>query len=522
METEVWVNGQKAGIHKNGYTPFWLDITSLLNPTGQSNVIAVKVENTGANSRWYSGSGIYRNVHLVLTNPVHIGVWGTKITTPEITSDKASVDIEVTARNDNETEVEAEITVTIKDNKGVIAGTSTQKIALPAKSEEIAKSQINVSNPVLWSLESPNLYEAEVVVKVADKVLDVYSQNFGIRSIEFSAEKGFLLNGKQVLLKGGCLHHDNGFLGAAAFNRAEQRKVELMKLNGYNAIRCSHNPPSEAFLKACDEMGMLVIDEFTDMWENYKNKNDYSRFFKELWESDLTAMLLRDRNHPSVIMWSIGNEIPKKSIEDGVRIGKNLVAKVKELDGTRPVTEAVPSFLLHGGWKNSNKYFDLLEVGGYNYMESVYESDHQKYPNRIIYASESYPKEAWKYWKAVENHPYVIGDFVWTAMDYIGEVAVGNSSYKKAENIEKRSFQAMDGIPEGINPDLVFDMMAKMSSPTWPAFLSWCGDLDLMGDKKPQGLYRDVLWDRSLLEVNVHEPIPEGLVEDVSLWGWPK
>jgi beta-galactosidase len=269
-------------------------------------------------------------------------------------------------------------------------------------------------------------------------------------------------------------------------------------------------------------LGILVINEFTDMWRNYKNKNDYSRFFNDWWESDLTAMIMRDRNHPSIIMWSIGNEIPKLTRTEGVQIGKELAAKVKDLDKTRPVTEGVPSFLIHGGWKNSKDYFDILDVAGYNYMESVYESDHQAFPDRIIYGSESYPKEAYKYWKAVERNPYIIGDFVWTSMDYIGEVSVGNSTYKKPENNEKRSFQAMDGIPEGTNPNLIYDYMEMLSPSTWPAFISWCGDLDMMGDKKPQGLYRDVLWDRSVLEINVHEPIPEGHVEDISLWGWPK
>ena len=522
METDVWVNGKKAGINKNGYTPFWFDISSLLNSAGELNTVAVKVDNIGANSRWYSGSGLYRNVHLIVTNPVHVGVWGTKITTPEVSLANAIVDVEVTLQNGKENDVEAELTLNIKDKKDHVVGTSTQEIVLPANSEKISKSQINVQNPALWSLESPELYEAEVSIEVANKVVEVYTQSFGIRFIEFSATNGFLLNGKHVLLKGGCLHHDNGYLGAAAFERAERRKVELMKANGYNAIRSSHNPLSESFLNACDGLGVLVITEFTDMWENYKNKNDYHRFFNDYWESDLTNMILRGRNHPSIIMWSIGNEIPKKRIADGVRIGEKLAAKVKELDDTRAVTEGVPNFLIHGGWKNAKNYFETVDVAGYNYMEAAYESDHEQFPDRVIYASESYPKEAYNYWAAAEKFPYVIGDFVWTAMDYIGEVSVGSSTYKKPEDIDKRSFQAMDGIPEGINPDLVFDMMAKMSSTTWPAYLSWCGDLDLMGDKKPQGLYRDVLWGRSRLEVNVHEPIPEGLVEDISPWGWPR
>ncbi|MBN1181646.1 MAG: DUF4982 domain-containing protein [Bacteroidales bacterium] len=522
METEVWINGKKAGIHKNGYTSFWFDITSLLNPAGEQNIIAVKVDNTGNNSRWYSGSGIYRNVNLIITNPVHIGVWGTKITTPEITSRKALVKLEVTAKNEKATDVEAKITINIKDKKGTLSGSSTQTIVIPAKSEKIAENQVNVSNPDLWSLESPALYNAEVIIRVDNKTSDICNQTFGIRSLEFSAEEGFLLNGKQVLLKGGCMHHDNGYLGAAAIERAEWRKVELMKANGYNAIRCAHNPPSEAFLNACDELGMLVIDEFTDMWENYKNRNDYSRFFKEWWESDLTAMIMRDRNHPSVIMWSIGNEIPNKSITEGVQTGKKLVDKVKSLDETRPVTEAVTSFLIHGGWENTKYYFEILDVAGYNYMQPKYEEDHQKYPDRIMYASESYPGMAYVSWKDVERRPYVIGDFVWSALDYIGETEVGNSKYvKKEESPNKPQFQIYDGIPIGIDPKLIFDYMARTPS-SWPAYISWCGDLDLIGNKKPQGLYRDVLWDRSLLEMNVHEPIPEGCVEEVSAWGWPR
>lgn len=522
METEVWVNGKKAGYHKNGYTPFWFDITPMLNPAGEPNIVAVKVDNKGANSRWYSGSGIYRNVNLILTDPVHVDVWGAKITTPEINSDNAIVDVEVTVVNEKETDVEARITVHIKDKKGTISGISTQNMLLPAKSKNKLKNKIRVSNPVLWSLEFPHLYEAVTTIMVGRKVRDVYRQTFGIRSIEFSAEKGFFLNGESVLLKGGCLHHDNGYLGSAAIERAEWRKVELMKVNGFNAIRCAHNPPSEAFLNACDALGILVIDEFTDMWVNYKNKNDYSQFFADWWESDLTNMIMRDRNHPCIIMWSIGNEIPKMSISQGVQLGKKLVAKVKELDDTRPVTEAVTGFLIHGGWENSKYYFDIIDVAGYNYMRSVYESDHQKYPDRIIYSSESFPGMAYEYWKDVKEKPYVIGDFVWTAMDYIGEVEIGNSKYvEKSAGLNKISFQLSNGIPEGTNPELIFNYMANAPL-RWPAYISGCGDLDLIGDKKPQGYYRDVLWDRSQLEMNVHEPVPEGYLEDISLWGWPK
>jgi beta-galactosidase len=313
------------------------------------------------------------------------------------------------------------------------------------------------------------------------------------------------------------MHHDNGLLGSAAFDRAEVRRVEIMRANGYNAIRCAHNPPSEVFLDACDRLGMLVIDEFTDMWESYKNPDDYSRFFRAWWKKDLTDMILRDRNHPGIILWSIGNEIPESSDTSGVRIGKQLAECVKSLDKTRPVTEAISEFLTPGGWENTKTAINILDVAGYNYMCSKYESDHKKYPGRIMVATESFPIDAYDYWKPVEKFPYVIGDFVWTAMDYFGEVSIGSASIVPAA--QKKSSKIPEGfkIPEGVN---VFDLMAKSPS-VWPYFVSGCGDIDITGDKKPQKLYRDVLWDISKLEINVHTPISAGYAENVSMWGWP-
>lgn len=518
MESDVWVNGTKVGSHKNGYTPFWYDITTLLNASNEPNLIAVKVENAGRNSRWYSGSGIYRNVHLIVRNPVHVAVWGAYITTPEVTTKLAKVDLQVTAENKLNRDVSAQVTINVKDNDGKVWASGNEEIVLNAQSNSILKTQLTVINPILWSVNSPNLYQAEIILKESGKVIDVYNQKFGIRSIQFTADKGFLLNGESVLLKGACLHHDNGFLGAAAFERAEYRRVELMKANGYNAIRCSHNAPSEVFLDACDKLGMLVINEFSDMWENHKNLDDYSRFFNEWWKKDLTDMMKRDRNHPSVIMWSIGNEIPNNGIEEGVRTGNMLVSRVKELDNTRPVTEAIPSFLIHGGWENTKDYFSILDVCGYNYMRQAYESDHEKYPSRVIFGSESFPGQAYDYWKVVEKNHYIIGDFVWSGMDYIGEVTIANTKYRKEKNTN--AFQITNGIPRGVPASAVFDYLAHAES-KWPAYISWCGDIDIIGEKKPQGLYRDVLWGNSLIEMNVHEPIPEGLIEDISLWGWP-
>lgn len=520
METDVWVNGQKMGDNKNGYTPFAFDITSALRAPGEENVVAVKVANIGKNSRWYSGSGLYRDVRLVVTDPLHVDVWGVYVTTPEVSTESATVCLEVTLRNDDSKDVVADVSFNLINKEDGLAVTSEEQVEMKASSDMVVRKQVSVDHPALWSVDHPVLYQAEIVVKRDGKVVDTYTQPFGIRTLAYSADKGFLLNGEPVLLKGGCMHHDNGFLGSAAIRQAEYHRVQVMKDNGYNAIRCAHNPPSQFFLDACDELGVLVIDEFTDMWNIHKSQDDYSRFFDARWEEDLTHMMLRDRNHPSIILWSIGNEIPKKDIADGVRIGTMLKDKMKQLDDTRAITEAVPNFIMYGGWKNSYAYFDVLDVCGYNYMDRKYVSDHQTYPDRIMFGSESYPTNAYESWKPVEEYPYVIGDFVWTALDYIGEVAIGNAKYVK--EIKYNAYQDMDGIPVGTDIEKMFDMMNSYSVSAWPNYISWCGDVDIIGEKKPQGRYRDVLWDQSVIEMNVHEPIPQGLVEEVSGWGWPQ
>ena len=518
MESEVWVNGRKAGVHKNGYTPFWFDITSLLNPVGKSNVIAVKVRNNGRNSRWYSGSGIYRNVHLTVVDPVHVPTWGIRITTPRISPESAAVNVDVEIRNNSEKPVRAKLGIVISNKNGKQAGSVSETVLLAARSGKTLTGIIEVQNPLLWSVDTPDLYTAEVTVEAGGRMGDRVSTTFGIRSVEFSAEKGFLLNGKALELKGTCLHHDNGLLGSAAIERAEVRKVELMKAAGFNAIRCSHNPPSEAFLDACDRLGILVIDEFTDMWEWYKNPQDYSVFFREWWGKDLTDMILRDRNHPGIIMWSIGNEILEKSDSSRIRIAEQLAKHVRRLDDTRTVTQAITGVFYPDGWESTAPMFEFTEVCGYNYSPDKFETDHQRYPSRIMYTSESFPKDAYDYWKAVTDHPYVIGDFVWTGMDYIGEVSLGSSSYVPAGQQTGMSgnFSGYK-IPRGVN---IFDMMANRPS-LWPYYVAWCGDLDLTGEKKPQMLYRDVLWDNSKVEINVHAPIPEGFAESLSGWGWP-
>lgn len=498
MNSDVWLNGHHLGNHPYGFTGFYYDLTPFLKPAGGENVLAVRVRNEGKNSRWYAGSGIYRHVWLLQTGPVHIAPWGIAITTPDVADDKATVTLKTAITNGLSSGRTIQVVTTVISPTGKTVGSSQQTLTLQGNGSGEQTQSITVSRPAVWSVDSPQLYKAITVLKEADgRVFDKVETSFGIRSIQLDAEGGLRVNGKRVLLKGGCIHHDNGPLGAAAIDRAEERKIELLKANGFNAVRLSHNPPSQTLLDACDRLGMLVIDEAFDMWERAKNPQDYSVYFKDWWQRDLEAMVLRDRNHPSVIIWSIGNEISERADASGLRIATSLRDAVRRLDTTRAVTQAVNLFWDHPGykWDTTAATFALLDVGGYNYQLSEYERDHQKHPTRIMLGTESYPRLALENWNMVEKHPYVIGDFVWTAMDYLGEASIGHTKLDKA-----KKFSVFLG---------------------WPWFNGYCGDLDLIGNKKPQSYYRDVVWRNRPITMAVHAPIPEGMVENVSIWGWP-
>jgi beta-galactosidase len=426
MNAEVWLNGQSLGNHPYGYTSFWFDITDKIKFDTQ-NLIAVKVRNEGENSRWYTGSGIYRHVWLTVTDPVHIAQWGTAITTPDVTPSSARVNSKTTVQNETATESNVTLITRVINKAGAEISRAEAKRSISAGSTYVFDQNITVSSPVLWSVETPNLYTAITDVITNNQLADRTETSFGIRTIAFDVANGFLLNGKPMKLKGGCIHHDNGPLGARAYDRAEERRVELLKKSGFNAIRSSHNPPSPAFLDACDRLGMLVIDETFDMWREAKNPADYHLYFNDWWQRDVASMVLRDRNHPSVFIWSIGNEIPERGRPEGVKTSKMLVDYVKSLDPSRSVTAAVNSLQ-----PDKDPYFATLDLAGYNYAfggdhntRSLHEVDHERVPGRIIIGTESYPLEAFGAWMEVEDHPYVIGDFVWTAWDYIGEASIG-------------------------------------------------------------------------------------------------
>ena len=478
MNADCWLNGQHIGNHPYGYTSFWFDITDKIK-YGEKNLIAVQVKNEGQNSRWYSGSGIYRHVWLEMSEEVHIAQWGVYITTPEVSSSIAGIKIDIKVVNERNNTIPVRIVTEIRNpGGGVVAKTETRQ-NMSGRSEYVFKQELNIENPQLWSLESPGLYKAVIGVFDSDKGLEENETAFGIRSISFDATNGFRLNGKTVKLQGGCVHHDNGPLGSKAFDRAEERRIELLKASGFNAIRCSHNPPSPAFLNACDRLGMLVIDEAFDMWRIANNPNDYHLYFDEWWQRDIESMVMRDRNHPSVIMWSIGNEIRDMENPKVIEVAKMLGAHIRHLEPTRPVAAAVNNLR-----PQKDPFFATLDVCGYNYaaggdhmQESIYRQDHSRVPGRVMMGTESYALESFDAWMGVVDNPFVIGDFVWTAFDYIGEASIGWRGYWQKQNF-------------------------------YPWNLAYCGDIDICGWKRPQSFYRDALWKENQLSVFVKPPTP--------------
>lgn len=506
QDADVWLNGHYLGFQPHGYVAFHFPLGAFLNGAGGDNVLAVRAVNPESNSRWYAGSGLYRQVSLRVHDPLHVPVWGARIDTVWIHEDKALLQFRLDVSNDRTGPEDLAVEVSLTGPDGVTEEHSLGKAHVaPGATERISES-LQVSGVHPWSPERPDLYRAEFRIVQGGRVVDAFRQAFGIRTISVSAQTGLLVNGQPTKLRGGCLHHDNGLLGSAAFPDAEERRVRLMKECGYNAIRTSHNPPSTAFLDACDRLGMLVVDEFADSWELPKKPNGYTRYFDGHWDHDLGAMIARDFNHPSVVIWSIGNEIPERGNPAGLAIGQRLAAFVRGQDPRRPVTNAICGGYdepgKEGQWDIFAPAIAFLDVGGYNYFLSKYESDHERFPARVMMGTESFPKEALENWTHVDRDPYVIGDFVWTGMDYIGESGIGHATYESPSDDPK-------------------SRVAEYAQMPWPWWVSWCGDLDITGVKKPQSYYRDVVWSRSPVELEVHEPVPAGKSEKVGLWGWP-
>ena len=424
----VYVNGREVGFHPYGYTAFAYDITDWLVP-GRENTVAVKVDHSDfPTSRWYSGSGIYRHVWLNVTDPVHVDLWGVWVTTPAVSEAQATVHAETTLVNDGASPAKATLTAELKDPSGRVVARSSAPAALAASGRAVVEQDFQVAAPALWDLDTPQLYTLVVTVRRAGKVTDRYETPFGIRDIRFDPDKGFFLNGRSVKMKGGDIHQDAGSLGAAIPDRAQERRVRLMKETGFNAVRCSHNPPAREFLDACDRLGMLVIDESFDKWKS----GYYTQWYDQWWKADLAAMVLRDRNHPCVVLWSVGNETREQGDMTGEGTARlaALRAECERLDPTRKVAvTTAPDYQRNF---DRNGFNAAVEVVGYNYQEPFYDSDHAQFPDRIIYGSEVFPyysagKERMREyiernpWYDYASRDFIFGYFMWAAIDYWGE-----------------------------------------------------------------------------------------------------
>jgi beta-galactosidase len=445
--SEVWINEHYLGKRPYGYSSFHYDLTPYLNfGYEEKNVIAVRVDHPDiADSRWYAGSGIYRNVFLHISDHIYIKPYGIFVSTPVITASKAQIRMETTLVNENSEPVEINLIQIITNDQGHVITKKQSTIIVPEKSEQTYSQEAVVDNPMLWSIELPYLYNVETQVIRNGEVADQDRTTLGIRYFHFDPDKGFFLNGTHLKMKGVCVHHDAGCLGAAVPVKVWERRLTIFKEAGVNAIRMSHNPPAPELLDLCDSMGFLVMDEAFDEWEFPKNKwveghnkgipslDGYAANFDEWADIDLRDMILRDRNHPSIVFWSIGNEIdyPNDPYSHAVLGGKydpnrpnaermgdiaqRLVKVVKQYDTTRPVTAALASPLM----SNETLFPDSLDVVGYNYMEHLYDGDHIKYPKRVIYGSENGRNQ--QAWTAVENNEYMSAQFIWTGIDYLGE-----------------------------------------------------------------------------------------------------
>ena len=511
QKAEVFVNGQKAGQHAYGYTPFTVDVTpylaSPLTPLQEArgtlgkrggmntNEVVVKVDNSEQpNCRWYTGSGIYRHVWLETMPALHIAENGVFVTTPEVSADKAVVKVDVTVQNESDNDRNAMVSV----------GVGQMMVSVPAHQQKTVSTSFIVRNPHLWSPDDPFRYEVKTELKENGNVIHQQSVNYGIRSFTYDADKGFVLNGKPLLINGACVHHDDGVLGAMAFDAAEIRKVRQMKEAGFNLIRTSHNPTTRAFLDACDSLGMLVIGEAFDGWRTAKKPYDYSTLIDSCYREDIRAMVERDRNHPSIICWSIGNEVIERKDIRVIHTAKMLKQAILDYDQTRPVTEALCAW--DSDWEIYDPHFDVLDIGGYNYMIFKHASDHQRNPKRVMWQTESYPRDAFKNWALVNDYPYIIGDIVWTGLDYLGESGIGRNYY--------------DGETPG-------EHWRDGGVPDWHG--AYCGDVDITGWRKPISHYREMLWKNaykgefpSVLFLAVKEPDGyRGKINTTSWSVWP-
>ena len=509
LVTEAWLNGVKLGRNTNGYMGFAFDLTPHLAKGGR-NVLSVKVANEGETARWYSGSGLYRHVWLSRTGAVRVPLYGLGVTTLASDVAKAKVAVLIELENREAAAKAVDYKITARDPKGRVVATAQGQALLAAGGAGRIDATLDVTRPALWSPETPHLHTAEIELSSEGKLHDRLTQRFGIRTITVSPKKGFQINGKTHQIQGACIHHDNGILGSKAIDRAEYRKVELARNNGFNAIRCSHNPPSPHFLDACDELGMIVLDEAFDVWEDPKLLKDYyDKYFKDNWKRDLTNMIRRDRSHASIAFWSIGNEINEAITPRGVEITTMMRAAIREHDTSRLITEAITAS--YAG-KRGEEARAQLDVTSYNYSFKAVDKDSAAYPDMTFTTTETHTADAYEIKEYMDRNPAYMGEFVWTGLEYVGEVGSGSSRLRSNTKPPEEEKKIIFGMDVSMLNFYVWD---------YPAYQAGSGEIDLIGLKKPPSYYRDVVWGRSKLELFVQRPVPVGYHEDQTAWGWP-
>jgi beta-galactosidase len=518
QKSDVWINGHHLGFRPNGYISFRYELTPYLN-FGGKNTIAVKVDNSvQPNSRWYSGSGIYRNVWLVTTNGVAaIDHWGTYVTTPQVSNEEATVMVETKVNKYNTGHRRLTLKTNIYNKEGKAIETSTTSIEGNGNKVEAVDQKIKINNPELWSVDRPYLYKVVSEVMAGNVVLDNYTTTLGIRYFNFDPDKGFSLNGKYMKILGVCDHHDLGSLGAAINTRGLERQLQMLKDMGCNAIRTSHNPPAPELLNLCDKMGFIVMDEAFDCWEWKKAKYDYHLYFKEWHKRDLEDQVLRDRNHPSVIIWSIGNEIPQQGDSSALRIAPELAGIVHSLDTTRPITTAND----HPDTSNKIIKSGAIDLIGYNYHEYDYATFHDRYPGKKFIATETtsglemrgyydMPSDSIRIWPIRWDKPFK-GNPGNTVSAYDNVRPPWGSTHEATWKVMKK-YNFLSGLFIWTG----FDYMGEPTPYSWPSRSSYFGIIDLAGFPKDiYYMYQSEWTNKPVLHIFPHWNWEPGKLVDV-------
>lgn len=491
MCTAVKLNNTLLSIHPHGYTPHLVDLTETMKPNAE-NTLAITTHAHQPSTRWYTGAGLYRDVFLWEGGDVRLEPWDVFVTTP--TTDSVHVAYEVSS----DREASLLLRATVLDAEGNTVKVAENALSVIGGQKNPVSLAISMENAKLWDTETPYLYTLRSEILENGKIIESDERRFGIRTIAYNSHDGLVLNGKSIKLRGGCIHHDHGVLGAAEFPAACRRKLTKLKEVGFNAIRSAHNPPSTVLLDLCDEMGIILMDEAFDCWRIEKGGNlNYHAWFDDHWARDIAAMVLRDRAHPCVFSYSIGNEIPEADgMSDGDKWAKLLSDEIRKYDTTRPVTSAVWEMGDKSTWAERTKnYFAVLDICGYNYAFRRLESDHELFPERVIWLSETKALPFYQSWKMVCENSHVIGDFTWVAYDNIGEAGTG------------RALWARDGKIPGI------------SLAEYPWRTCYQGDFDLCGHRRPQSFFREAIWVGGK-EPKIFTTHPEHYGEDYTGTGW--